>query len=337
MGSLTARRRLVGVAIGTGAFVVVGLVAGLAIGAPVANAVYVCLIIGALVCAFEAFFVRSRAGDWFRATPPLIHVPIYGLVVVAVYGIAIVSLAELIVDEAEAERVYGRVGLSLPLVFAIAAFCILVVRVVSFLGARNLYCLLVGRYQRPRVETRIFAFIDLKDSTAITEKLGGPRARQFIAQFLFDLSRPITDHRGDIYKYVGDGLIATWRWDDGIAHGAVLLAVLEAAAAIEQRGAVYADRFGVRPQFRAGVHGGEVVVSEQGDLRRAIEFNGDAINIAARLEGTAKDLGIAVAVSGAIAEAVEAGPYRLTPQGTAAVRGISRPIDVFRLDRPVQT
>ena len=40
-----------------------------------------------------------------------------------------------------------------------------------------------------------------------------------------------------------------------------------------------------------GIHGGEVVVSQEGDIRRAIGIWGDAINVAARLEHAGGVLG----------------------------------------------
>jgi class 3 adenylate cyclase len=54
-------------------------------------------------------------------------------------------------------------------------------------------------------------------------------------------------------------------------------------AAIAGEREAYAHAFGVAPTFRVGIHGGDVIVSEQGDAKRSIGIYGDAINIAARL------------------------------------------------------
>jgi len=70
------------------------------------------------------------------------------------------------------------------------------------------------------------------------------------------------------------------------------------------------EQFGVVPSFRIGVHGGEVVVSEQGDTKRAIGVYGSTINIAARMEEAAKAHNIACAISGDVA-----GPFAIMTSG----------------------
>ena len=67
----------------------------------------------------------------------------------------------------------------------------------------------------------------------------------------------------------------------------------------------YLSQFDVVPTFRVGVHGGEVVVSEQGDTRRSIGVYGDTINIAARMEDAAKEHGVACVLSGDIAAGLD--------------------------------
>jgi class 3 adenylate cyclase len=42
--------------------------------------------------------------------------------------------------------------------------------------------------------------------------------------------------------------------------------------------------FGVVPRIRGSLHFGPVIVGEIGDIKRAIVFNGDVMNTAARLE-----------------------------------------------------
>ena len=83
------------------------------------------------------------------------------------------------------------------------------------------------------------------------------------------------------------------------------------------------------PSFRIGVHGGEVVVSEQGDTKRAIGVYGSTINIAARMEEAAKAHNIACAISGDVAEALSNGERRLLPLGDEQVKGISTEIPIF--------
>ena len=59
--------------------------------------------------------------------------------------------------------------------------------------------------------------------------------------------------------------------------------------------------FGVAPAFRIGIHGGDVIVSEQGDAKRSIGIYGDAINIAARMEEAARAYDVRCVISETVA------------------------------------
>ena len=78
------------------------------------------------------------------------------------------------------------------------------------IGGRTLNALLLGRYHRPVREERIFLLVDIKGSTALAERLGDERAHAFITSTFFDIDQPILEHGGEVYSYVGDGLIASW-------------------------------------------------------------------------------------------------------------------------------
>jgi adenylate cyclase len=60
--------------------------------------------------------------------------------------------------------------------------------------------------------------------------------------------------------------------------------------------------------IRVGVHGGEVIVSEQGDTKRSIGVYGDTINIAARTEDAAKLHSVKCVISEEIATVLDKAP-----------------------------
>src|SRR4029453_13543826 len=79
-----------------------------------------------------------------------------------------------------------------------------------------------------------------------------------------------------------------------------------------------------RIMFRAGVHLGEVIVEDN-------DLYGDAVNIAARLQGEAPPGGILI--SRAVREAVSGRiKAALQPQGELSLKNISRPIRAFRVE-----
>ena len=97
-------------------------------------------------------------------------------------------------------------------------------------------------------------------------------------------------------------MIALWDWREAIRGNRILRAIDTVFATIARERHEYLEQFGVVASFRIGIHGGEVVVSEQGDTKRAIGVYGTTINIAARMEEVAKEHKVKCAISGAVAE-----------------------------------
>jgi len=179
------------------------------------------------------------------------------------------------------------------------------------------------------IQEKVLVFLDINNSTGLAERLGAVQTKSLVGKFLFDISKPITDHGGEIYLYKGDGLIALWEWREAVRENKVLRAIDAVFATIKREQRQYLDQFGIVPSFRIGVHGGEVVVSEQGDTKRAIGVYGSTINIAARMEEAAKAHNVACAISGDVAEALLDGDKRLVPIGHEKVRGIDAEISIF--------
>jgi class 3 adenylate cyclase len=62
----------------------------------------------------------------------------------------------------------------------------------------------------------------------------------------------------------------------------------------------YLARYGIVPEFKAGLHGGPVVTAEIGDIKKDIVHSGDTVNIAARVEAQCRPLERRVLVSEAL-------------------------------------
>ncbi|MGH7126677.1 MAG: adenylate/guanylate cyclase domain-containing protein, partial [Stellaceae bacterium] len=216
-----------------------------------------------------------------------------------------------------------------PLFITFAIIGIAAMRIVHFIGVETLFHLMVGTYHRPVLQHAVLMFVDINGSPALAERLGPLETRSLIGKFLFDISRPIVDHGGEIYVYKGDRLIALWSWNKAVRGNTVLRAIDAMFAAVGREEAEYRRRFGVVPEFRVGIHGGRVVVSEQGDTKRSIGIYGDTINLAARMEDAAKSHGVACVISGTVAAALDRHKDALRPIGTAAVEGISTPVGIL--------
>ena len=60
----------------------------------------------------------------------------------------------------------------------------------------------------------------------------------------------------------------------------------------------YIDKFGVIPEFKAGMHGGQVIVTWVGELKKEIVYIGDVLNTAARIQEDCKRLDMDFLISG---------------------------------------
>ncbi len=327
--SISTRRKLASILLAVAIFAVLAGLATLAKGRPLAFGVLNAIFVGTGVGLFEQFYVQSLRGRWFRSIHPLLSIGLY-TIVVAILFVAAVNLSHLLLYGLYPSPVpYRRLPFVLPDVIAFSVIGIVVMRAVHFIGIETLFHLMVGTYHRPVVEQKVLVFIDINNSTGLAEKLGALQIKSLVGKFLFDISKPITDFGGEIYLYKGDGLIAIWDWREAVRDNKILRAIDAVFAAVAREQGRYLAQFEVAPTFRIGVHGGDVVVSEQGDTKRSIGIYGSTINIASRMEEAAKAHGVACAISGDVARALPQSAARLHPIGFERMSGIEAEIPIF--------
>jgi adenylate cyclase len=327
--SISMRRKLASILLAVTIFALLAGLSTLAKGRPLAFGVLNAIFVGTGVGLFEQFYVQSQRGRWFRSIHPLLSIGIY-TVVVAILFVFAVNLTHLLLYRLYPSPVpYGRLPFVLPNVIVYSVIGIVVMRAVHFIGIDTLFHLMIGTYHRPVIEEKVLVFVDINDSTGLAEKLGALKIKSLVGKFLFDISKPITDFGGEIYLYKGDGLIAIWDWQEAVRDDKILRALDAVFATLGRERERYLAQFGVAPKFRIGVHGGDVVVSEQGDTKRSIGIYGSTINIASRMEEAAKAHGVVCAISGDVARALSGSSSRLRPIGYEKIKGIATEIPIF--------
>ena len=143
---------------------------------------------------------------------------------------------------------------------------------------------ILGIYHRPREVKKIFLFLDIKSSTTIAEKLGHLKYSEFLIDFFYDLSNSILMAKAEIYQYVGDEIILSWPFEKGLQDAQCINCFFDIKFSIESHKEKYLESYGFYPEFKAGLHGGKVVVTWIGDIKKEIVYHGDVLNIASRLE-----------------------------------------------------
>lgn len=170
-------------------------------------------------------------------------------------------------------------------------FTILFIEVNEKYSPGVFFDILSGKYLNPRVENRIVMFIDLEDSTPIAEQLGNKVYFRFIRDFIYFISTALLENDGQIYQYVGDEVVVSWKIKDARSNRRCVRALISCKKILLQNKTYFKRKYGVIPEFRAGVHAGEVTIGEIGVIKKDLAMSGDIMNTAARLRSLSGEIG----------------------------------------------
>ena len=188
------------------------------------------------------------------------------------------------------------ISILLYIVFCSFVFSLLKIAVERF-GQGVFIKILMGKYRKPKEEERIFMFLDLKDSTAIAEKLGHLKYSQFIQDCFHDLNMVLFKHEAEIYQYVGDEAVLTWPYAKGVSNNNCIKLFFEFQQQRQSRKEYYLHNFGVYPEFKAGLHGGALMVAEVGFIKKELAYHGDVINTSARIQAQCNNYNVTLLLS----------------------------------------
>lgn len=181
--------------------------------------------------------------------------------------------------------IYSSQGIKSMIVwFSVAVITMFFIRVSEKYGPGVLEDIILGKYHKPVEEERIFMFLDIKSSTTIAEKLGHNSYFKLLNDFFADITDAIFYNKGEIYQYVGDEVVISWKIRNGIRKNHCLNCFFEARKEIEKHTPKYLKRYSIVPQFKAGLHIGTATVGEIGVLKKEIAFSGDVLNTTSRIQ-----------------------------------------------------
>jgi adenylate cyclase len=104
---------------------------------------------------------------------------------------------------------------------------------------------------------------------------------------------------------------------------------------LAQASGQFEREFGVVPQIRGSLHFGPVIIGEIGNIKRAIVFNGDVMNTAARLEELSRNVAGGFLASRAAMERFSSTPpFAVRDLGRLTIRGRADGIDVVGIETP---
>ena len=204
----------------------------------------------------------------------------------------------------------------------------------TYLGRDAGQRVLSGRIVRgvaDRIDAVIW-FSDLRGFTRITDT-SPEQVIPMLNDYADVIVSAIHEHGGDVLKLIGDGTLAIFAAPDRAracnAALAAAIAARQGVAALSERRA--ADRLPATDMY-LGLHIGEVFYGNVGSRER-LDFTviGPAVNEASRIAAMCRSVEQPILVSDAFAN-VGDNRRRLVSVGRYALRGLSRPQELFTLD-----
>jgi adenylate cyclase len=172
-------------------------------------------------------------------------------------------------------------------------------------------------------------FSDLRGFTSLSETKGRDELLTILNDYFDAITAPITEHEGEILKFIGDAVLAIFPLKNDNACQRAFDAAMAAKAALADLNAGRRKRG--ETDFEAGMalHVGEVMYGNIGSADR-LDFTviGPAVNLASRIEGLCPELGVDLLMSEAFKDHLDPG-MALTRLGEHRLKGIKQKVTVF--------
>lgn len=194
--------------------------------------------------------------------------------------------------------------------------------------------MLKGKYHQPREEERIFMFLDLKSSTTIAENLGHIRFSKLIQDCFYDLTDIVLFHEAEIYQYVGDEVILSWKTEKGLRNNSCLAFYFDFMEKLNKKKGYYESEYKLQPFFKAGIHLGKVTVAEVGVIKKDIAYLGDVLNTTARIQGRCNALNQAVLISRELKNKIKFnGQFIANEVAVELLKGKQKEVAIFGIEK----
>jgi len=197
----------------------------------------------------------------------------------------------------------------------------------------------------PKSAELTILFSDVRGFTSISEALKPEELRDYINEYLTDMSNIIrVKYRGTLDKYIGDAIMAFWGapMDDAQHARNGVLAAVEMQRECKVLNERFAGRGWPTCKIGIGLNSGVVRVGDMGSqVRKAYTAMGDPVNVASRLEARTKYYGVGILVGEATRNAVRDVVFkeidRIKVKGKEEAVTIYEPVGLeSEVDRKVQ-
>lgn len=174
-------------------------------------------------------------------------------------------------------------------------------------------------------------FSDLVDSTPLGARLDPEDLRDVVDAYYRVCGDAIRQYGGHIGNYLGDGILAYFGYP--VAHEDSASRAVRAGLAMQEAVARWNEEdgptFGEQIATRIGIHTGLAVLDDMGgEGRREVHAMGDAVNVASRVESSARPG--TVFVTDETSNLIE-GEFELVSQGRFDLKGVSADMALYEV------
>lgn len=190
--------------------------------------------------------------------------------------------------------------------------------------------IIIGKYLQPREENRIIMFIDLRNSTPIAEKLGHKEYFKFIRDVIYCISAGVAEYNGRIYQYVGDEVVAWWP-SSALNARKCVDAIIQSRKILNKNADIFKSGYDILPEYKVGIHTGNVMVGQIGTTKKDIVMSGDTINTAARIRSACTELNQKFLGSKEFIELLNMKDWQSESLGMVDLKGKNQSVELFAL------
>lgn len=223
----------------------------------------------------------------FKKRTSFITIVLFGTSCYVIFFIIVVFMASLYGNSAGFALSYVFSGGGLTVLFHLSVCSLLyhfILQINKKFGPDVLLEYSLGKYFTPKVEERVFMFIDLKSSTQLAEKLEHVSYSRMIQDCYAELTEPLILYKAQVYQYVGDEVVVSWKKHRHFSADICFNFFYAFRKKMEERKEYFLLNYGAYPEFKAGAHCGKVTVAEVGEIKTEIAYHGDTLNTAARIQ-----------------------------------------------------
>ena len=182
-------------------------------------------------------------------------------------------------------------------------------------------------------------FSDIRGFSRISEALNPRETCNLVADVMEELTSCIMAFEGVVVGYLGDGIMAMWnapapQSDHAIKACKAALAMVSKMPSIQDR---WKNKISMPVKVGIGINTGNALCGNIGSLRK-FQYGalGHAVNLASRIEGATKVMGVPILISGSTKKMIGQS-FSTRRLRKVRVVGINEPVDLYQLHAEVSS